>query len=110
MNIDDIKMKLGLRFKELRESKGMTQEDLEQYGVSYRYYGKIERGNVNLTLATMIRLCDIFKVSLPELFSFMDLGKVSEDREAVAVQVVRVLSGKSEKKVKKLRVFLDEIL
>jgi hypothetical protein len=41
----------------------------------------------------------------------MDAGReVSEDREAVAVKVARILKGKNKKKVKKLRVFLDEIL
>ena len=111
MEIDRLKRQLGLRFKELRLSKGLKQEDLEQWGFSYRYYGRIERGLVNLTLETLIRLCEIFEVSLPDLFSFMDTGSgASEDREAIAVKVARLLSGKSKKKVQKLRVFLDNIL
>lgn len=110
MNIDDMKIKLGMRFKELRDSRDLTQEDLEQFGVSYRYFGRIERGAVNLTLKTLLKLCGIFEISLSELFSFMESDQTSEDREAVALQVARVLGGKNEKKIKKLRVFLDEIL
>ena len=76
MEIDRLKRQLGLRVKELRLSKGMKQEDLERWGFSYRYYGKIERGLVNLTLETLERLCKIFEVSLPELFLFsiQDVG------------------------------------
>ena len=53
MDIDKIKRQLGIRFKELRLSKGLKQEDLEPWGFSYRYYGKIERGLANLTLDTL---------------------------------------------------------
>ncbi len=111
MDTDKLKKQLGLRFKELRVSKGLKQEDLERWGFNYRYYGRIERGLVNLTLETLNRLCEIFEVSLPELFAFMDIdGGVSEDREAVAVKVAKALKGKNKAKIKKLRVFLDEIL
>ena len=111
MDIKDIKKKLGLRLKELRLAKGLKQEDLERYGFSYRYYGKIERGLANVTLETLIRLCKIFDVSLSDLFLFMDTGRgTSEDKEAVSIKVARLLSGKSKKKVQKLRVFLDDIL
>ena len=111
MDTDRLKKQLGIRFKELRLSKGMKQEDLEGFGFSYRYYGKIERGLVNLTLETLIRLCEIFEVSLADLFSFMEAdNKISEDREAVAVKVAQLFIGRSKKKIQKLRVFLDKIL
>ena len=111
MDIEDIKKKLGLRLKEQRLAKGLKQEDLEPLGFSYRYYGKIERGLANVTLETLVRLCKIFEVSLSDLFMFMDTDrKASEDKEGVAVKVASLLSGKSKKNVKKLKVFLDEIL
>jgi len=88
----------------------MDIEDIKKK-FSYRYYGKIERGLANVTLETLVRLCEIFEVSLSDLFLFMDSDReTSEDREAVAVKVARLLSGKSKKNVKKLRLFLDEIL
>ena len=109
MDIDKIKRQLGIRFKELRLSKGLKQEDLEKWGFSYRYYGKIERGLANVTLDTLIRLCNIFEVSLPELFAFLDKN-VSEDTQRVTVKVARVLKRNNRKQIKKLEVFLDEIL
>ena len=111
MDIDVLKKQLGLRLKELRLARGLKQEDLEKWGFSYRYFGRIERGLVNPSLETLTRLCDIFKVSMSDLFAFMDTDReASEDREAVALKVAQLLKGKSKKKVKKLRVFLDEVL
>ena len=114
MDTEDIKKKLGLRLKELRLDKGLNQEDLEQFGFSYRYYGKIERGLANVTLETLVRLCKIFEASVSDLFLFMDIDRESsEDKEAVAVKMAQLLSGKGKisiKKIQKLRLFLDEIL
>jgi len=102
MDTDIIKKKMGLRLKELRLAKGMNQEDLEKYGFSYRYYGRIERGLANVTLDTLIRICNIFEVELSDLFVFMDREQgMSEDQEAVAVKVNRVLKGKNKKRVRK---------
>ena len=51
---------------------------------------------------------------MSDLFLFMDTErKASEDREAVAIKVAKLLGGKgkiSMKKIQKLRLFLDEIL
>ena len=111
MDIEVLKKQLGLRLKELRLAKGMKQEDLEELGFSYRYYGKIERGLVNPTVETLARLCEIFEVSLLDLFAFMETeGKTSEDHEAVAAKVSQILKGKNYRKIKKLRILLDEIL
>jgi len=111
MDTDIIKKKVGLRLKELRIAKGFKQEDLEKFGFSYRYYGRIERGLANVTLETLVRICEIFDVTLSDLFAFMQTEYgVSEDREAVAVKVSLVLKGKNKKRVQKLKVFLDEIL
>ena len=111
MDTGDIKRRLGLRLKELRSAKGLRQEDLESLGFSYRYYGKIERGLVNVTIETLARLCEIFEVGLSDLFVFMDTDQeTTENHEAVAVKVSKILKGKNKKKVQKLRVFLDEIL
>jgi hypothetical protein len=54
---------------------------------------------------------EMFDVSLANLFVFPEEDQEkSEDREAVAVKVARVLRGKNIRKVRKLKVFLDEIL
>lgn len=110
MDLEDVKKRLGVRLRQLRSQKGVRQEDLEQHGINYRYYGRIERGLVNLTLDSLLKLCEIFEVTPRELFSFLESEKISEDREAVAIGTARILKQKSDRKVKKLRTFLEDIL
>jgi len=60
---------LGLRIKELRACRKMTQEDLAfAAGVDRSYMGFIERGERNSTLAKLIKIAKSFNISLSELF------------------------------------------
>jgi transcriptional regulator with XRE-family HTH domain len=110
MDVEVIKRKLGIRLKELRLAKRLRQEDLDRWGFSYRYYGRLERGLVNPTIETLAKLCKIFGVTMSDLFFSMDDRSVSEERERVAIKLVEVLKENRKRKIKKLSVFLDEIL
>ena len=111
MDIKQLQKQLGLRLKELRLAKGLKQEDLENYGFSYRHYGKLERGAVNPTLETLVRLSEIFETNLSDLFAFMgEKGPVSENGQAVAIKIGQILKQNDELRVRKLKIFLDEIL
>ena len=111
MGKGDIQKQLGLRLRALRLARDLKQEDLEKYGFSYRHYGKLERGSVNPTLDTLVRLTEIFEVSLSELFIFLDKnGSVSEGGQEIAVSIADILKKNDESKIRKLKVFLDEIL
>ena len=111
MDIEASKKQLGLRLKELRLARGLRQEDLEKWEFSYRYYGKLERGLVNPTIETLTKLCDIFNVTLADLFLFMnDNENPSEEREQVIVKLAKLLKDNRKTKINKLKIFLDEIL
>ena len=112
MKAEDIKRQLGLRIKALREGKRWRQDDVqEEFGFSSRYLGRIERGAVNLTLDTLIRLCEIFEVGLPDLFNFMDAGEEAPpEREGVILRLNSILSNNDPEEIRKLGVFLEEIL
>ena len=111
MVIETLMKRLGLRLKALRLRNHLKQEDLENYGFSYRYYGKIERGVVNPTLDTLLRLCRIFKVNLSDLFVFIDAGElVDEEREAISLKIADLLREENREKEYKLKLFLDEFL
>lgn len=61
--------KFGQRIKELRAKLDMTQEDLAfKVGVDRSYMGFIERGEKNPTLKNLIKISNVLKVSLSELF------------------------------------------
>lgn len=57
-------MHTGTKIKELRKAHGMTQEELgEKLGVKKAAIQKYEKGEiVNLKLATIQKLCEIFQV------------------------------------------------
>jgi transcriptional regulator with XRE-family HTH domain len=112
MKADTLRKQLGLRLKQLRIAKGLKQEDLEKWDFSYRYYGRLERGTVNPTLDTLARLCKIFDITLSDLFLFIngDERIVTEEKEAILVKISELMKENKKNKLKKLRVFLDEIL
>ena len=64
----DYKPGMGRRIKEQRKKLGMTQEALaEQLGVSVKHLSETERGLTGLSIENLIRLCDLFGVSLDYL-------------------------------------------
>jgi transcriptional regulator with XRE-family HTH domain len=63
--------KLGARIKTLRLEKGMSQLDL---GVSMDNYaeqvGRIERGQLNVTICTLKKIAEGLEISLSDLLAF----------------------------------------
>ena len=55
------------RVQELRTAKGLTQEDMQDFGFNYRYYQRIEAGEKNLSLKLINRLAKAFGVEPAEL-------------------------------------------
>ena len=61
---------LGRKLAELRADHGLTQEGLaEALGVSARYVQRIEAGEENLTVQSLVAVVNALKVSLPEVFT-----------------------------------------
>lgn len=61
----------GLRVKELRIEKGITQEDLAfKIGVDRSYMGFVERGERNPTLGKIMKIAEVLKIKVRDLFSF----------------------------------------
>ncbi len=58
---------LGKSIKDLRTKAGLTQEDMLDRGFSVRYYQRIEGGKP-IHLKTVLKLADVFGVSLGNLF------------------------------------------
>jgi transcriptional regulator with XRE-family HTH domain len=64
-----ILQKFGLRIKELRSSKNITQENLaELTGLSRQYIGDVERGTRNISLINVEKIAKALGTSLSELF------------------------------------------
>ena len=76
MSKTPLKIILGKRLREIRVSRGLTQEGLaELLGVTPRYLAGIERGERNLTLDSIDSLADQLGVESAALLA----GDVRED-------------------------------
>jgi transcriptional regulator with XRE-family HTH domain len=58
----------GNRLRHLRKARKLRQLDMEDFGLSYKYYQRLESGQVNPTLLTMHKLASAFEVSVYDLF------------------------------------------
>lgn len=93
-----IKELTGLRIKELRRAKGMSQEMLaEKTGISSKYLSSIERGKENPTLETLIRLAEALSIELAEVFNFSHEGKSAKE---LRVFITDLLKSSSDERLK----------
>ena len=65
---EDILQALGNRLRRLRRSRNLRQLDMASLGLSYKYYQRLEAGQVNPTLATLQKLAAAFDVAIHDLF------------------------------------------
>ena len=64
---------LGRAVRQLREGNGVSQERLATLSELHRnYVGGIERGELNVSLAVLVKLADGLGVSLGQLFTLAD--------------------------------------
>jgi len=61
--------KLGRRIYKLRNAKGWSQETLaRRCGIHAHHLGKIERGEANATLATLLAIARPLRITISDLF------------------------------------------
>lgn len=73
VNIRDevVLKKFGNRLRELRTERKISQQSLElKAGISKNQIGNIERGEVNVTLITLMAIASVLEISPKELFDF----------------------------------------
>jgi len=64
---------VGARIKQLRKLRKLTQEELGELAqLQGSYIGGVERGERNISLATLERIIKAMKVSFADFFNFAD--------------------------------------
>lgn len=63
---DKLLKKIAVVVKQLREDKGVSQEEV--YNDINIHIGRIETASANLSVSTLSAVCKYFKISLPEFF------------------------------------------
>lgn len=70
-NSNKIHKAFGRQLRQIRKLRNLTQETLgEKAGISYKYVGEMERGEVNPSLDILVRLSQVLQVSPNELLPF----------------------------------------
>ncbi len=66
---DQLLKKFGQRVRQLRLSKGISQEDFAEMADLHRtYISDVERGERNVTISTAYRIAQALEVNLKDLF------------------------------------------
>lgn len=67
----DIKLLVGKRVRELRNSIGISQEELADLaGLDRTYITSVECGKRNISIVNIEKLANAFNVTLAEFFNF----------------------------------------
>ncbi|WP_433779836.1 helix-turn-helix domain-containing protein [Flavobacterium anhuiense] len=62
---------LGIHIRQLREKKGMSQQDLgDDCGITQNQVGRIERAEINTTVKTLVKIASALDIEPKELFDF----------------------------------------
>jgi len=71
-NPHDIFLKnLGNNVRRIRQEKGLTMEALaNEAEIEYRQLGRIERGEINTTIISLLRLADVLRIDVKMFFEF----------------------------------------
>ncbi len=62
-----LQQQIGQRIKEMRLRRGLRQKDMADLGYGTRHYQKIEKGELNLTLKTLMKLATALDSEVLEL-------------------------------------------
>jgi transcriptional regulator with XRE-family HTH domain len=67
LELPEFQRRFARRVRELREARGLRQEDLEDHGLSWKSVQKLEYGQTDPRVSTLLKLCRAFGMTLPEL-------------------------------------------
>jgi transcriptional regulator with XRE-family HTH domain len=69
VTLSESQARLGKRIRTLRIKQGISQEQFaRQCGLHRSHYGEIERGQVNVTLESLLPICEQLGVTVEKLF------------------------------------------
>ena len=84
---------LGLRIKELRRKRGLTQDKLsEMIDIDPKHLSRIEVGKSYPSLDALDRIRKVFHVELKDLFEFTHQGKSSKEMEKTISSLIKEAS------------------
>jgi len=70
-DVYEVLKRLGMRLQAIRKENGLTQREL--YNQTRVHVARIEKGRVNLSLATLLTLCQALGVKAWQVLKILDL-------------------------------------
>jgi len=67
-NTQDFNYRFGQNLARLRNLNGLTHTDMESYGISRSYYGKVELGIYSVSIEKIVLIAKAFGVPVHKLF------------------------------------------
>jgi len=73
MKKEDVLKNIGLRIRQLREERNITQQVLAaECNFEKSNMSRIESGGSNFTIATLLKICEVLKVKLSDIVEGVD--------------------------------------
>lgn len=96
---------IGAIVRKLRTEQGLTQQAIaDEIGSSFSFVGRVERGESNITIETIIKISNALNI---EFFEFMSLGRRQDSEDIMAIHAL--LLKRSEKEQRKALNILKEV-
>ena len=100
-------IKIGKNLQQIRKSNGYTQERLaENIEVSTRYISDIEQDRAKPSYEVLIRICNLFEISLDQIFSEYLNGRGNKSLEYSIAGYDR-LSNEDKKTIEHLIIYFN---
>lgn len=108
MEIDFDKRKFAIRLKEIRKSKGLTQEQIcDLTGIEISNYSKMETGKVAPSMSSILRLINLAGFVPNEMFDFNHLES-EENLDKIIFDMYKTYSFDKKKLLYKIMRDLNE--
>lgn len=74
--VPPLAQRIGDRVRDLRRARGYSQIHLADFAMLHRtFIGRVERGETNVTVATLERICAALNITLQDFFRAFDGDK-----------------------------------
>ena len=102
-------IKIGKNIQKIRKSFGYTQEKLaEEIEVSVRYISDIEQDKSKPSYEVLVKICNVFKISLDQIFSEYVNTKENQTME-YSLAGFDKLSKKDKETIENLIIYFNKI-
>ncbi|KGR89603.1 MULTISPECIES: helix-turn-helix domain-containing protein [Ureibacillus] len=101
--MDSLVKLVGMRIKEIRKSKKMTQDELaEKSGLQTSYLAGVERGDRNITLQTLEKIIVGLNEVPANIFSFesLDINEGHFEKKELITLLLNLIQNKNETEIR----------